>query len=101
MAKAEELLYAVVGAGDFAIEKARDARKAVDLEYTQKLYKDFVKRGRTLSGRVRNSRPTKRAAAQTRTARSQVRSAATSVRKAGRANVKATRSAARKTAGAS
>ena len=98
MAKAQELLYAIVGAGDFAVEKVKDTGKLADRKSTQKVYADFVKRGRTLSTKVRSSAPTKQAVAQTKTARSQVKAAATSVGKAVRANAKATRSAASKTA---
>jgi hypothetical protein len=72
-----------------------------DKKITQKLYKDFVKRGRTLSTRIKNSGPTKQALAQTKTARTQVKAAVTSVTKAVNANAKATRSAATKAAKAS
>jgi hypothetical protein len=101
MAKAQELLYAVVGVGDLAFEKARNASKFADRETTQKFYKDLVNRGRTLSTGIRKSGPTKQAAAQTKAARTQVKAAATSVRKAMRANAKATKSAANKTSAAS
>jgi hypothetical protein len=93
MAKAQEMLYAVVGAGEFAIEKAKDARSLTDPKSTQKLYKDFVKRGRSLSTRIKNSGPTKQAIAQTKTARSRIRGAATSVTKAAQATAKGTRTA--------
>ena len=59
------------------------------------LYNDFVKRDRTLSTRIKNSGPTKRAVAQTKTARTQVKAAATSVTKAVRADANATKSAAK------
>ena len=101
MAKAQQIIYAVVGAGDLAVEKAANLRKVVDRETTEQLYNDFVKRGRSVSKRIGNAAPTKRAAAQTKTARSQVKAAATSVGKAVRANVDATRSAATKVAKAS
>ena len=81
MAKTQELLYAVVGAGDFTVEKVRNARKVADRKTGQKLYKDFVKRGKTLSTKVRNSAPTKQALAQTKNARAQVKAATTSVSK--------------------
>ena len=99
--KSQELLYAVVGVGDFAIDKVKGVTQLADRKKTEKLYKDFVKRGRTLSTKIRNSAPTKRAVAQTKTARTQVKSAATSVGKAVRANAKATRTAASKAAKAS
>lgn len=96
--KTDELLYAVVGAGDFAIEKVRNVGRFTDKKTTQKYYKDFVKRGRALSTSIKNSGPTKRAVAQTKIARSQVKAATTSVSKAASANVKATKSAAEKAA---
>ncbi len=96
MAKAEELIYAVVGAGDFAAEKVRNVTKVADRKRTQKLYRDFVKRGRSVWTKVRSSGPTKQAIAQTKTARTQVKAAATSVTKAFRADTKAAKSAATK-----
>lgn len=99
--KSQELIYAVVGAGDFALDKVKGVTALADRKKTEKLYKDFVKRGRTLSTKIRNSAPTKRAVAQTKTARTQVKAAATSVGKAVRANAKATRTAASKAAKAS
>lgn len=101
MAKPEELLYAVIGAGDLTVEKVRGLRALADRKQTEKVYNDFVKRGRTLGNRIKNSAPTKTAVAQTKTARSQVRAAATSVRKAVKADARATRSAATKAAKAS
>lgn len=98
MAKAQELLYAVVGAGDFAVEKAKDL---TDRKTTTRAYKDFVKRGRTLSTKIKSSAPTKQAIAQTRIARTQAKAAATSATRAVQANAKATRSAATKSARAS
>ena len=98
MPKTQELIYAVVGAGDFTVQKVRDL---TDLKQTEKVYQDFVTRGRTISKRISNSAPTKNAVAQTKTARSQVKAAATSVRKAVKADLRATRSAAAKTAKAS
>jgi hypothetical protein len=86
MAKTQELLYAVVGVGDYALEKAKGVTKVTDLQATSKLYKDFVKRGRGLSTRVKNSAPTKQAIAQTKTARTQIKAASTSLTKAVRAN---------------
>jgi hypothetical protein len=97
MPKTQELIYAVVGAGDFTMEKVRDLSVVTDRQRTQELYSDFVKRGRTISKRIQNSAPTKNAVAQTKTARAQVTAAATSVRKAVKADVKATQAAAAKT----
>jgi hypothetical protein len=101
MARAEEILYAVVGAGDFAVEKLVDVRKIADRNSTEKVYDDFIKRGRSLSKKIRNSAPTKQAVAQTKTARTQVRAATTSLTKAVKANADATRSAAKKVVKAS
>jgi hypothetical protein len=81
MAKAQEMLYAVVGAGDFTLQKVRDLTK-VDRKSSQKVYEDFVKRGKSLSTKVKNAAPTKQAFEQTKTARTQVKAAATSVGKA-------------------
>jgi hypothetical protein len=89
MAKAQELLYAVVGAGDFVVDKARSAGRLADRKSTTKLYKDFVKRGKALSIRIEKSAPTRQAVAQSKAARAQVKAAATSARKALRANSKA------------
>ena len=81
MAKAHEVLYALVGAGDFTVQKVRDLSR-IDAKSSQEVYEDFVKRGKSLSTKVRNSAPTKRAIEQTKTAQSQVKGAATSVGKA-------------------
>jgi hypothetical protein len=96
MANAQEVLYAAVGAGDFALEKLRKVGE-IDRSVTLKIYRDFVKRGRTLTARVKNSGPTKQAIAQTRIARTQVKAAATSVTKAARADAKAAKAAAERT----
>lgn len=101
MAKAQEIIYAFVGVGDLALEKATGIRKVVDREATEQVYDDFIKRGRKVSKRISNAAPTKQAVAQTKTARTQVKAAATSIGKAVRANVDATRSAAGKVAKAS
>jgi hypothetical protein len=92
MAKAQEMIYAVVGAGDFTVQKVRDLSKA-DRKSSQKVYKDFVKRGKRLSTGVKNSAPTKQAIERTKTTRTQVKAATTSVGKAVKANAKATRTA--------
>ena len=100
MAKTQEFLYAVVGAGDFAIDKARNLR-SIDRKSATNVYTDFVKRGQSLSKKIRNSAPSKQAVAQTKTARTQVKAATTSVSKAVKANTKAVRSAAEKVVKAS
>jgi hypothetical protein len=98
MARAQEFLYAVVGAGDFAVEKAK---RLTEHKNTTKAYGELVDRGRTLSTKIKGSAPTKQAIAQTRAARSQAKAAATSATKAVRANGRAARSAASKSAAAS
>jgi hypothetical protein len=98
MARAQEFLYAVIGAGDYAVEKARRLRERKN---TTQAYRDLVERGRTLSVKIKSSAPTKQAIAQTRTARSQAKAAATSATKAVRANARAAKSATTKSAKAS
>jgi hypothetical protein len=97
MTRTKEMLYAVIGAGDLAVDKARDVRKILD----PSVYSDLVGRGRDLTGRIAKAAPTKKAVDRSRTARSQAKAAATSVRKAVRANATAARSAAEKVAKAS
>ncbi len=100
MAKTQEVLLAVVGAGDLAVEKIKGVAR-LDTTATQTYYRDLVKRGRGLTRTIKNSAPTKRAVAQTKTARSQIKAAATSIGKAVRADATATGAAARKAAKAS
>ena len=87
MAKAQELIYAVVGAGDFAVDKVKGVRKVADRRSNQKLYKDFVKRGRSLSTKVKNSTAGKQVVARTEPAREQLEDAFKSVTKAFGVNV--------------
>jgi hypothetical protein len=101
MPKTQEIVYAVVGAGDLAIEKARNITKLADRETSLEIYGDFIKRGRTLSRRVSTAAPTKRAIEQTKTARTQIKAATTSVAKAVRLDAKAARNAASKVSKAS
>jgi len=83
MANTQELFYAFVGLGDATVERIKGISIAPpDRKKTQKLYKDFVKRGRSLSSRIKTSAPTKQAISQTKAARTQVKAAATSVTKA-------------------
>lgn len=81
MANAQEVLYALVGAGDFTVQKVKDLSQ-IDAKSSQEIYEDFVKRGKSLSTKVRNSAPTKRAIEQSRTAQTQGKATATSVGKA-------------------
>ena len=110
------ILYAAVGVGDLALEKARrlDPTKvrrnlpkrltmiqgAVEhagitaLNNGTNLYKGLVKRGEKTVRGIRNATPMKRAVAQTKTARSQTKAAATSSRKAAATTVDAVKEAA-------
>jgi hypothetical protein len=81
MAKAQEVLYAVVGVGDFTVQKVKELTK-IDRKSSEKVYNDFVKRGKSLSTKVKNAAPTKRAFEQTKTARTQVKASTTSVGRA-------------------
>ena len=81
MPKAQELLYAVVGAGDLAVDKVKNVKIVADRKKGQKVYKDLVKRGRTLSTKVKNSNPTKQVRSQTEAARKQVNETAKTVQK--------------------
>lgn len=81
MPKTQELLYAVVGAGDFAVQKAKSVRKLADRKVSQKYYKDFVKRGRSLATKVRSTAPAKRALETTEVARRRVKAATANVTK--------------------
>jgi hypothetical protein len=101
LAKTQELFYAVVGAGDLAVEKVRGLSKFADQKTTRKYYRDFIKRGKSLTTSIKNSGATKRAVAQTKTARTQVKAATTSLGKAVRLNASATQNAVKKTAKAS
>lgn len=85
MSKTQEILYAVVGAGDLAVEKVRNLR-AIDPKAAAEVYNDVIERGEKLTKKIKTSAPTKQAAAQTKTARAQVKAATTSVREAIRAN---------------
>lgn len=101
MARTREVLYAVVGTGDLALERLKKARAVMDSERSREVYNDVVTRGRSLSTRIQRSAPSKQAAAQTKVARSQLKAAATSIGKAVRSNANATRSAVSKVAKAS
>jgi hypothetical protein len=101
MAKGQEILYAIVGIGDLAVEKASVLPKLADPDSTRQAYDDFIKRGRAFSKKIRNSAATKRAMDQTKTARTQIKAATTSVSKAVQANLEATRSIAQRFAKAS
>lgn len=87
MAKAQELIYAVVGAGDVAVDKVKGLRKYADRKTNEKMFKDFVKRGRTLSTKVKNSKPGKQFNAQTVTVKTKATDAAKTVTKALGVNV--------------
>jgi len=101
-ALADYYVYAPLGAGQFAIEKAREVTgKAFEFAQSQrqsvaKTYQGFGKRGEKLASSIRRSAYTQRAIDQTKTARSQVKAASTSVRKAVTTTATATRQAAKK-----
>lgn len=116
----KQILYAAIGAGDFAFERARKARASLDLEYfrldipkslekaqaraekvaskaltrTSRTYQDLVKRGEKTVRGVRSAAPTKKAAAQVKTAQSQTKAAVTSTKKAAAQAAEAAKSAA-------
>lgn len=81
MAKTQEVLYAVVGASDFAVDKVKGIRKVADRKRNEKLYNEFVKRGRTLSTQVKNSKPGKQVRTSTEVAKEQLNDAAKNVGK--------------------
>jgi hypothetical protein len=94
--KTQEVFYAVVGAGDLVVDKAREVGQLADRDTSARIYGDLVKRGKTLTTRITQSETTKKAVSQTKNARSQAKAAATSAGKAWRANAKAVSSAAGK-----
>jgi hypothetical protein len=80
--------YAVLGTGDFAVEKsigfvdrARRIRK-IDGDDVSHAYTDLAKRGEKVIRKVTRSKPAKRAAEGTKQASRQLKGAVTSVRKA-------------------
>ncbi len=101
MAKGQEVIYAIVGIGDLAVEKASRLTNVAGRGHTLRVYEDVVNRGKTFSNKIQNAAATKRALAQTKTARTQVKAATTSVSKAVQANIEATRSIAQRLAKAS
>ncbi|HVM33980.1 MAG TPA: hypothetical protein VM784_01415 [Actinomycetota bacterium] len=101
MTNGHDVIYAVVGIGDFAIEKVRGAAKLADRKANAEMVDDLVGRGKALVSKVKRAQPTKQAFQQTKVARSQIKAATTSVTKAVRSNARATRSAAGKAVKAS
>lgn len=104
--EARKPFYAVVGAGDLAVEKTRDLpggvvatataivprTTALVSELPAKLgtvYGELVERGQKLFGSIRRQSATEVAVAQVKTARSQAKGAATSASKAAKATIKA------------
>lgn len=117
MAKSKDIVFAAVGFGDLAVEKARKATEKIvkvdnlrnfkvselkgqltdgltdALDRSVKTYDKLVTRGeKTFSG-IRNSAPTKRAVAQSKTAKSQTKAAVTSIKKAADSTVEAAKEA--------
>lgn len=77
--------YAVIGTGEFAVEKARSLlgkARSTGRTDIEKAYEDLANRGEGLVKRIRRSKPAKRAADGTRQATRQLKGAATSIRKA-------------------
>ncbi len=87
MANAQEIMYAVVGAGDFAVDKVKTIGSIADRKANQKRYRDFVKRGRSLSTKVKSSKHGKQIAAQAEPVKVQVEDALKTVTKAFGVNV--------------
>ncbi|MBI4259907.1 MAG: hypothetical protein HY658_05020 [Actinobacteria bacterium] len=109
--KARGALYAGLGAGQLALEKARGAADwmrdyatpsgfraywSKRADRAAKTYSSLAVRGRKLARSMAKSAPAKRAGEQTKVARTQIKAAATSVRKALGANVEVGKSAAKK-----
>ena len=101
--KSQEIVYAVVGAGEAAVDKVKGLSRFADKKKNEKLYNDFVKRGRTVSTKVRNTKPAKQFRVQTDTVKEKATDAAKTVTKAFGVNVvswpKGRKPAARKTTG--
>jgi hypothetical protein len=101
--------YAVLGAGDLAVAKIRDASRTANEwpgrartigsklpDTLREGFDDLTARGRRLTGQVADSAPTRKAKGQISTAASQTKAASTSVKKAVRAQGKAAEAAAEK-----
>ena len=77
--------YAILGAGEFVVERARalfDRARSVGGPEVVGVYEGLADRGETLAKRLGRSAPAKRAVAGTKQASRQLKGAATSVRKA-------------------
>ncbi|HZA61059.1 MAG TPA: hypothetical protein VE754_05170 [Actinomycetota bacterium] len=81
-------VYAVLGAGEFLVGKARDlGRKSGELATRRrkevvKWYEQMATRGEKVAGKVQRSQPAKRVADNAKQAQRQLKGAVTSVRKA-------------------
>jgi hypothetical protein len=87
MERLKKAPYAILGTGDFAVEKAKDlvgkARSAkVGGPEIVGVYEGLADRGQALVKNLQRSRPGKRAVEGTRQASRQLKGAATSIRKA-------------------
>ncbi len=102
MAEPRNALYATIGTGSFATERAKKLAERIQgyatdyRKWVSSNYRDLVRRGERITKSIRTSAPVKRAQSQTKTAQRQVKAATTSVRKALGANVEAVESAAKK-----
>jgi hypothetical protein len=85
--RSQEIVYAVVGAGEAAVDKVKGLSRFADKKKNEKLYNDFVKRGRTVSTKVRNTKPAKQFRVQTDTVKEKATDAAKTVTKAFGVNV--------------
>lgn len=87
MERLKKAPYAILGTGDFAIEKAKDlVGKARSVKVggpeIAGVYEGLADRGQALAKRLQRSKPAKRAVEGTRQASRQLKGAATSIRKA-------------------
>ncbi|MGH2724239.1 MAG: hypothetical protein ACRDI0_08215 [Actinomycetota bacterium] len=81
MDQIKKAFHAVLGSGDFAVEKSKELADAARRN-SVRAYADLAGRGERVANRVRRTKPAKRAAEGTRQAARQVKGAYTSIRKA-------------------
>ncbi len=100
--EARKPLFAVVGAGDLAVENIKELpTQVVAISATLpgkafELYGDLVQRGQKLVSTIRRSSATQQAEAQIKVAKAQAKAATTSATKAAKATAKAVDTAASK-----
>ncbi len=81
MDQVKKAFHAVVGSGDFLMEKSRELTAAAR-HTSARTYKDLAGRGEKVVNRVQRAKPARRAAEGTKQAKSQLKGAYTSLRKA-------------------